>query len=233
MPKREDYEMSGIIICLSLSGGVDSTTLYALALEQKMEVAPFFFVYPSKHNDMEKAAARAVAYHYETRGGRPLQIVDLQQPFGMVSSHLLEGGGEIPPAAYDEVSLAFTLVPGRNLIFASLLAAYAESLQEEATAFVGLGVHGGDHALYPDCRPEFVDALGKTIALSSDGKVGLYTPFLGLNKADIVRQGLELKVPYELTRSCYNGGDKPCERCATCREREEAFLENGVVDPLL
>lgn len=225
--------MSAKKVCLSLSGGVDSTTLYALALQQKMEVVPFFFAYPSKHNAMEAAAARKVADYYVLRGGEALRTVDLRQPFGMVSSHLLEGGGEVPLDAYDDESLALTLVPGRNLIFASLLAAYAESMKGEKDVLVGLGVHGGDHALYPDCRPEFIEALEITIGVSSGGKVALYTPFLDCNKADIVRQGLELKVPYELTRSCYNGEDKPCGLCATCREREAAFLENGVIDPLL
>lgn len=220
-------------VCLSLSGGVDSTTLYALALEQGMEVAPFFFAYPSKHNAMEEVAARKVADYYMARGGRPLRIINLRQPFGMVSSHLLEGGGEIPPDAYDAESLALTLVPGRNLIFASFLAAYAESMKGDNSVFVGLDVHGGDHALYPDCRPEFIASLEQTVNLSSDGKVGLYTPFLRLTKAEIVRQGLTLAVPYGFTRSCYNGGDKPCGLCATCREREEAFRANRAVDPLL
>lgn len=226
--------MKGKKVCISLSGGVDSTTLYALALSQKMEVYPFFFLYPSKHNAMERVAAQNVAAYYQSFGGHPLNLVELGQPFDMVKSHLLVGGGDIPSAPYSEASLAQTLVPGRNLIFASLLAAYAESLAAAGeAAFVALGVHGGDHALYPDCRPEFIGALEKTISLSSDGKVAVYTPFIQKTKAELVALGLALDVPYALTRSCYNGGDAPCRECGTCREREEAFAHNGVTDPVL
>jgi 7-cyano-7-deazaguanine synthase len=117
-------------------------------------------------------------------------------------------------------------------VFLAVLAARAESAEGDKS-YVAIGVHGGDHAVYPDCRPEFIEAARRTIHLSSQGKVELLAPFAGMSKAEVVRLGLELGVPYELTRSCYAGGDAPCRVCPTCRAREEAFAANGVIDPLL
>jgi 7-cyano-7-deazaguanine synthase len=232
--------LEGRRVFLSLSGGVDSTTLYAFLTAQKAVVTPVFFRYPSKHNIMERAAAERVAARYCC--GKPLQVrnapgtallqVDLSEVFGGLRSGLLLGGPSLPEGEYSEENLRQTVVPGRNAVFLAVLAARAESAEGDGS-YVALGVHGGDHAVYPDCRPDFIEAARRTILLSSGGRVDLFAPFAAMSKAEVVRLGLKLGVPYELTGSCYAGRDAPCRVCPTCRAREEAFAENGVVDPLL
>jgi 7-cyano-7-deazaguanine synthase len=234
---------------------VDSTTLYAFLTAQKAVVTPVFFRYPSRHNDMERASAERVAARYcgnagaycggaarrgtevlpagaeENRNMPPVQV-DLSEVFSGLRSSLLRGGPPLPEGEYSEENLGQTVVPGRNAVFLAVLAARAESA-EGGKNYVAIGVHGGDHAVYPDCRPEFIEAMRRTIHLSSQGKVELLAPFAGMSKAEVVRLGLELGVPYALTKSCYAGGNAPCRVCPTCRAREEAFAANGVIDPLL
>ncbi|MDR1946871.1 MAG: 7-cyano-7-deazaguanine synthase [Desulfovibrio sp.] len=221
--------MEGRSVFLSLSGGADSTTLYAFLLAKKALVTPVFFRYPSKHNDMERAAAERVAARYSARS---LLQVDLSGVFSGLRSGLLHGGPPLPDGEYNGENLRQTVVPGRNTVFLAVLAAHAESAEGERT-YAALGVHGGDHAVYPDCRPEYLEAARRTIRLSSLGKVEIVAPFAAMSKAEVVRLGLELEAPYELTRSCYAGGDAPCRVCPTCRAREEAFATNGAVDPLI
>jgi 7-cyano-7-deazaguanine synthase len=221
--------MEGRRVFLALSGGVDSTTLYAFLTAKKALVTPVFFRYPSKHNEMERAAAEQVAARYS---GHSLPEVDLSGVFGGLRSGLLRGGPALPDGEYSEENLRLTVVPGRNTVFLAVLAARAESAEGGGTC-VALGIHGGDHAVYPDCRPDYIEAARRTIRLASQGKVELLAPFASMSKAEVVRLGLECAAPYELTRSCYAGGDAPCRVCPTCRAREAAFAANGISDPLL
>lgn len=217
--------MSGYV--LSLSGGLDSTVLLgSLAAECGGEaVIPVFFRYGSTHNEREAIAAQAVAGRY----GLDLIVFDLRPVFGRLSSALLAHDGRaIPRAAYAEDNMALTVVPGRNLLFASVLAALAES---RGIGRIALATHAGDHALYPDCRPSFNRALADVVRESSGGKVEAVTPFAALSKADIVARGLALNAPLHLTRSCYESGEAACGLCGTCTERLAAFAANGVTDP--
>ena len=219
--------MSKIVV--SLSGGLDSTVLCASLLAERkyQSVLPVFFRYGSKHGQWEEEAARKVAEYFSLQ----LTLVDLCAAFSHTTSVLLAADKRrIPKTGYDSKSMEQTLVPGRNLIFASFLAAIAESRQAEALA---LATHAGDHCLYPDCRPSFNAALASTIMESSDGKVCLLTPFDTMDKAAIVAQGIRLGVPFHLTRSCYENQAWSCGKCGTCRERLAAFVVNGVADPLL
>jgi 7-cyano-7-deazaguanine synthase len=218
--------MKGRSVFLSLSGGIDSATLYALLLERGMAVTPVFFKYPSKHNGMEYEAASRIAAHY----GSSLRQTDVTGLFNGIRSGLLIGGDAVSSERYAEENLKKTVVPGRNTIFIAALAALAESA---GGACVALGVHGGDYAVYPDCRPEYIASVKRTILLSSLGKVEIIAPFASLSKAEIVRFGAGRAVPYALTRSCYNGEDAPCRVCPTCRAREDAFSANGLTDPLV
>lgn len=145
------------------------------------------------------------------------------------SNLLLACGQEIPEGPYQEESMKKTIVPGRNLIFAAIMAGLAESVGASAIA---LAVHSGDHAIYPDCRPEFIKALDSVIYLSSSRKVEVIAPFLNQDKADILRVGIRLQVPYNLTRSCYKNQDTSCGKCGTCIERLEAFQKIGIQDPI-
>ena len=222
-------------VLLSLSGGVDSTALYSRFHTGGFEVHPYFFKYPSKHNDMEHQAASRVAAHYEMLGQFPLAIIDTTAIFQGVKSHLLIDGGDIPSSEYTKESLSLTVVPGRNLIFASILASQAQSLwtSEDKEIYIALGMHAGDHEIYADCRPEFVKALRETVSQSSEDKVTVFAPLIELEKYQVVLLGADSGAPFELTRSCYNGGDRPCRVCSTCLEREKAFAKAGMEDPIL
>lgn len=222
---------------LSFSGGLDSTTLLCMLRNRGCDVRPVFFHYGSKHNAYERAAAEAVLA--EVCPDVPLAMVDLSQTgiFSANGSALLASSPrEVPDGGYSTPgSLAATVVPGRNMIMASILASIAEVAARHTIGEpveVALAVHAGDHALYPDCRPAFIDHLAKAIFASSEGNVGLSAPFLRLRKADIVRIGLDNFAPFHLTRSCYKQQAVSCGRCGTCMERLEAFHLNGVEDPI-
>ena len=215
-------------IVIAFSGGLDSTALCAMLLAERQyhPVLPVFFRYGSKHGPWEEEAARRVAEYFSLQ----LERIDLCDAFSRITSALLTADKRpIPKAAYNSESVEQTLVPGRNLIFASFLAAIAES-QRAATC--ALATHTGDHDLYPDCRPSFNAALTSTIQESSTGKVRLLTPFSTMDKAAIVALGLRLGAPFSLTRSCYANQILSCGACATCRERLAAFAANGIADPL-
>ena len=217
----------GTLCALALSGGLDSAVLCAWLLERHGagSVRPVFFQYGSKHNDWEEKAARAISAHY----GLALVSVDLSPAFRGIKSALLAADERpIPTAAYDADSMAATAVPGRNLIFASVLASFAES---EGMSHIALATHGGDHHLYADCRPAFTAALAATVRESSNGSLGVLVPFENMDKTRIVAEGLRLGVPFSLTRSCYAAGEFACGRCGTCLERLEAFEGNSTKDP--
>jgi 7-cyano-7-deazaguanine synthase len=212
---------------VSLSGGMDSATLLATAVRQLSapNVYCVGFTYGSKHNKYENKGAYAVAAYY----GVPLDLIDLSVAFKGFRSDLLKTGGDVPEGHYEAESMRRTVVPCRNLIFLSVLAGLAESW---GCGQVWLGVHAGDHHIYPDCRPDFVWRAGGAVSLATDGKVNVQTPYLNLTKADILRIGLGEGVPYNLTRTCYKDQPVACGRCGSCQERLEAFAKNGVADPL-
>jgi len=134
----------------------------------------------------------------------------------------------IPEGRYAEDSMQATVVPNRNMIMLSVAAGWAMSLKADAVAYAA---HAGDHTIYPDCRPEFANALDAAIRLGDWHQVYLYRPFVGKTKAELVTLGASLGVPFENTWSCYKGGEKHCGVCGTCIERREAFCEAGVDDP--
>lgn len=213
-------------IVLSLSGGMDSATLAALYSHEGFDVHPVFFDYGSKHGPYEKRAAIAFCQRY---GLMDLKVVDLHFMNSLFKSNLLMSGEEIPEGYYTDANMSQTVVPSRNMIFASILAGYAESID---STIVALGVHSGDHAIYPDCRPEFVRAMSAAICSATDGKVALYAPFLLMDKAQILRIGQGLHLDYSLTRTCYKNQELSCGKCGSCQERLEAFKAIGEIDPV-
>lgn len=217
-------------VVIALSGGMDSSTLLGVLLHEGFSVNCCLFKYPSKHNDFELSGALKVIEHYESKGFIINHtILDLSQVFSLFSSNLLRSGGEIPEGHYQQENMKLTVVPGRNAIFTAVMAGYAESIGAEA---IYLGVHAGDHAIYPDCRPDFIDSIGETVRLSSGGKVDVIAPFIGINKSEIVQIGIEENVPYELTRTCYKNQTTACGCCGSCNERIEAFELAGIKDPI-
>ena len=213
---------------VSLSGGMDSATVLALALEKGREVLAVGFTYGSKHNRYENEAARKIAEHYAVS----FRLLDLTPIMGEFRSDLLLSGGEVPEGHYAEEAMRRTVVPFRNGIFCSILAGIAGSVE---AGELWLGVHAGDHFIYPDCRPEFVLHMETAIRKGLDrDEFRLKTPFLQCTKQDILHAGFNMKrqVPYELTRTCYKDQMPACGKCGSCRERLEAFQLLGKADPI-
>lgn len=216
-------------VIIALSGGLDSSTLCGYYLDRGWDVVPVTFNYGSKHNKYENEACHKVVRHF----GLPAPtLLDLSFIGEFFKSDLLLSGGAVPEGHYTDQSMSATVVPARNLIFASIVAGYAESVDAD---MISLGVHGGDHHIYPDCRPAFISSLNTSVMLATDGKVRVDAPFLYYSKADILRIGLGLKktnVPYHLTRTCYKDQFQSCGKCGSCVERLEAFAKVGMKDPI-
>lgn len=217
--------MMAIKAIVSLSGGVDSATLLAKALDEKREVLAVTFLYGSKHNGWEAFAAARLIERYNVLR----LVVNLADAFRHTESALMAGPEPIPEGYYQAESMRRTVVPGRNMIFASVLAGIAMSRGYDE---VWMGMHAGDHYIYPDCRHPFVSAMDQAVQRGTDDKVRLRAPFLYADKKDIVMVGLGLKVPYHLTRTCYTSDAVACGKCGACVERREAFALNGVDDPI-
>lgn len=221
------------------SGGVDSTTCLALAIDKlgKENVVAVSIFYGQKH-DKELVCARKIAAHYEV----PHYELNLANILKYSSSSLMEGSTvEITHKSYAEQieeqpnEIVSTYVPFRNGLMMSAVAALGMSLFPDEDVEIYLGAHADDAAgnAYADCSEAFIDAMGKAISLGTYEKVKVVAPFATMNKAQLVGVGLKLNVPYELTWSCYEGGDKPCGTCGTCIDRIKAFELNGTVDPLM
>ena len=205
-----------------LSGGMDSVTL--LYDQQERIALAVSFDYGSKHNAREIPFARM---HCERLGIRHITIpLDFMTKY--FQSSLLKGGEEIPEGHYADENMRSTVVPFRNGIMLSIAVGIAES---NGLKFVMMANHGGDHTIYPDCRPEFVDAFDKTAQAGTFVKVGLLSPFVNWTKTDIARRGKELGINYAETWSCYKGGEQHWGKCGTCVERREALSEAGIEDP--
>lgn len=212
-------------ILLSLSGGMDSTTLLGHLLAQGHEVICVGFYYGSKHNKHENSCAIEVAEHY----GVVLKWIDLSEVMRSFKSNLLMSGGEIPEGHYSDKTMSATVVPFRNGIFLSILAGLAES---EGCDSIAVGIHQGDHAIYPDCRLEFFTYMSCAIKSGTDGKVDMIAPFLHLDKTGILKIGFDIDVPYNLTRTCYKDQPISCGKCGSCVERLEAFSNLQTIDPI-
>lgn len=218
------------------SGGIDSTTCLAMAVEQygSENVTALSMSYGQKHTK-ELACARAVARYY----GVELYSVDLAEIFRYSKCSLLQhSDDEIPKESYasqlDKTDGApvSTYVPFRNGLFLSTAASFAISM---GCGKIYYGAHRDDAAgnAYPDCSDVFNNAMNRAIYEGSGHQTEIAAPFIDKTKAEIVKKGLELGVPYELTWSCYEGADKPCGVCGTCIDRQKAFEQNGIMDPLL
>lgn len=208
------------------SGGLDSTVALAWALESFGRVEAICFRYDSKHNDREIAAAEAIC----RKLGVPRSLIDLSWIGAQFHSSLLRTGDAVPEGRYDAESMKSTVVPFRNGIMLAAAAGFAEDRGLEA---VVIGNHSGDHAIYPDCRRAFIDAMDRAIQAGTDGRTRVLSPFCDWDKARIVREGVRLGVDFSMTYSCYNGRERHCGRCGTCTERREAFELAGVPDPTL
>ena len=206
---------------LILSGGMDSVTLL-YDYQQQIAVC-ISFDYGSNHNAREIPFARM---HCERLGIRHV-VIPLAFMSEYFKSSLLEGGEAIPEGHYADENMKSTVVPFRNGIMLSVAVGMAESM---GLKHVMMANHGGDHTIYPDCRPEFVDSFSKAAEAGTYVGVTLVSPYTNMTKADIARRGKELGIDYAETWSCYKGGDVHCGRCGTCVERREALAMAGIED---
>lgn len=206
------------------SGGIDSTVLLYDVVASGDRAAAISFNYGQRHV-RELDAARAICADLGVEH-RIVSLTELSQL--LTGSSLTNPSIEVPDGHYTDSTMKATVVPNRNMIMLSIAIGWGLSSGAERVAYAA---HGGDHAIYPDCRPEFVYAMQKAAALCDWNEIELSAPFVGITKADIVRRGMELSVPFEKTWSCYKGGEQHCGRCGTCTERREAFELAGVEDP--
>lgn len=202
-----------------LSGGMDSVTL--LHSEKERIALAVTFDYGSNHNAREIECAA-----WQCRQlGVPHVVIPLAFMKEYFSSSLLAGADAVPEAGYAEENMKSTVVPFRNGIMLSIACGLAEN---DGLAKVLIANHGGDHAVYPDCRPEFVKAMGDAMRAGTYNGVEIHAPFTHLTKGEIAKLGRGLGVDYSHTYSCYKGGEKPCGKCATCIERAEALRFAGL-----
>lgn len=217
---------------LIFSGGMDSATLlFKLLSDGYDEIHTITFDYGQRHRKEIEAATTMIGY-LQSIGENVIQdVVDVKPVFRYIDSSALTNNSiSVPQCHYTDDSAKVTVVPNRNQILLSIASgiAAARGIHE-----VFYAAHSGDHAIYPDCTVEFFESLKNAISISTRWHpVELKAPFIHISKADIMRIGLDLKVPYELTWSCYEGGEKPCGVCPTCVERIESFKLNGLEDPL-
>jgi 7-cyano-7-deazaguanine synthase len=211
-------------VCVLLSGGMDSVTVLYEAIRTHEVVAALSFDYGAKHNGKEIPFAS----EHAGRFGISHHVVNLGFMDGLFQSDLLKSGGDVPDGHYEEESMKRTVVPFRNGIMLAIAAGYAESVGAEA---VVIAAHAGDHAIYPDCRESFMEAMGSAMERGTYPGIRLLRPFIAEDKAGIAKRGAELDVDFSRTWSCYKGGEIHCGTCGTCVERREAFLLAGVPDP--
>lgn len=218
---------------LILSGGMDSTTLLYDMIQQGWDVYPVTFYYGQRHKwEVECAKATCKKLGIADKWiGYPLTALGK-----MGGSVLTDLTREVPKGHYEDMNMKQTVVPNRNMVLLSLAAAHAIAIGATNLFY---GAHAGDHTIYPDCRIEFVDAMKKALSLCDWNPVTLHAPYLNFGKDYICKLGLDLKVDYSLTHTCYdpqkspiNGRILACGKCGSCTERKEAFAKNGTTDPV-
>jgi len=219
---------SGRRAVVLLSGGLDSSTLAYFVQELGFNVHAISIDYGQRHVQELHAArnialAGAFAEHQIVNVAAPMQGLFEQSASSQVGRRV-----PVPHGHYAAENMKTTIVPNRNMVLIAMATAYAVSINSRTVAYAA---HAGDHAIYPDCRPEFAAAIAEAMLLGNDPGVELYRPFIQLTKTDIAREAKRLRVPTHLTYSCYEGREKHCGKCGTCVERIEAFRDAGLQDP--
>jgi len=203
---------------------MDSTTLLYKLLDEGKEVKAISFNYGQRHSrELEQAKKTC------EKLGIPHKVIDISFIKELVSNSALTGDIDVPHGHYAAENMKLTVVPNRNMIMASIAIGYAvnEDFDE-----IALGVHAGDHTIYPDCRPEFIKALTEIAGIANERPIGVYAPYLYQDKGDIVLDGKRLGVDYSLTHTCYEGTEIACGKCGACQERKEAFAKAEATDQI-
>ena len=213
--------MKVVVLC---SGGMDSVTALYWARQHHDVGAVLSFDYGAKHNHREIP----FAIEHANRIGASHQVIPLDFIGQLFASDLLKSGGDIPEGHYADDTMKRTVVPFRNGIMLAAAAGFAESIGTEGLV---IAAHSGDHTIYPDCREDFMRAMGDAMRLGTYAGIQLLRPFIDWDKARIAAEGARLGVDFARTWSCYKGGAIHCGKCGTCVERREAMQEAGLVDP--
>jgi len=207
------------------SGGMDSFTVLHKAIEQGLTPYALTFDYGQRHIkeiEVAKDVCKELGVNHKI-----IDISAINQLIG--GSSLTDSSIEVALGHYEEENMKSTVVPNRNMILLSLAIGYAVSIGAEQVYY---GAHSGDHAIYPDCRPEFVEKMNDVAAIANYEKTEIFSPYLNSNKIGILKDGLAMGLDYSKTWTCYNGREKACGQCGSCVERLEAFAENGITDPI-
>lgn len=206
------------------SGGMDSFTVLHKAIQAGHEVYALSFNYGQRHV-RELECAKAVCKELNI----PHKVVDISAINQILAGSSLTDDIDVPEGHYAADNMKSTVVPNRNMILISLAVGYAVSLHAEAVYY---GAHSGDHFIYPDCRPEFVQKMHDVCQIANYEPIAIISPYLHESKIEILRDGLAMGLDYGKTWTCYNGREHACGKCGSCQERLEAFALNHAVDPL-
>ncbi|WP_028864657.1 7-cyano-7-deazaguanine synthase QueC [Psychromonas aquimarina] len=207
------------------SGGMDSYTVLHKAIQQGLTPYALTFDYGQRHIK-EIDVARSVCKEL----GVEHKVIDISAINELIGgSSLTDDSIDVALGHYQEENMITTVVPNRNMILLSLAIGYAVSIKAEKVYY---GAHSGDHAIYPDCRPEFVEKMNDVAAIANYEKTEIFSPYLNSDKIGILKDGLAMGLDYGKTWTCYNGREKACGKCGSCVERLEAFAANGVTDPV-
>lgn len=211
-------------IIVVYSGGLDSFTLLNEAIRSGKDVSALSFDYGQKHNKelhfVEKFCAQ------ESIDSKIVNVSSIKELFQGSS---LTDEIDIPKGHYEDDSMKSTVVPNRNMILISLALGYAVTKKAEEVWF---GAHAGDHAIYPDCRPEFVEKMDAVARIANYSPIAVKAPYIAMSKTEILAIGLNMQLDYGLTWTCYEGKELACGSCGACHERLESFAANNVIDPI-
>ena len=206
------------------SGGMDSFTVLNKAIKQGFEIYALTFDYGQRHVKEVQCAANICQ-----KLGVSHKVVDISAINQLIGGSSLTSDIDVPEGHYEAGNMKSTVVPNRNMILLSLAVGYAVSLEANQVFY---GAHSGDHAIYPDCRPEFVNKMNDVCKIANYEAVEIVTPYLNNSKIEILTDGLKMGLDYSDTWTCYNGREKACGQCGACQERLEAFKLNNATDPI-
>lgn len=219
-----EHANSSNIAVVIYSGGMDSYTVLNRAIADGFDVHALSFNYGQRHSKELDYAANVCK-----KLGIPHKIVDIRAINTLLAGSSLTSDIAVPDAEYAEANMQSTVVPNRNMILLSLAIGYAVSIDADEVYY---GAHAGDHDIYPDCRPEFVEAMNTVSQLANYKAIPVRSPYLHSSKGDILADGIRMNLDYADTWTCYNGRDRACGKCSACRERLAAFAAHGLTDPL-
>jgi len=212
-------------IVVVYSGGMDSFTLLNRAVAERQDIHTLSFDYGQKHR-RELECATLVTDQLKI----PHQVLDITSLSVLFrSSSLISSDKDVPEGHYESENMKSTVVPNRNMILLSIAIGYAVDIGADS---VWYGAHAGDHAIYPDCRPEFVERMNHVAGIANYDPVTIFTPYLDKDKKGILAEGIAMGLDYASTWTCYKGKNKACGKCGSCTERLEAFEHHGLKDPL-